>query len=578
MAPRRATAAKKEGRFLVAGSFAVTALITFAVAVYDPNDTRLRTTWRYEGPSGVRACKKKFNPVGREKCCTDETKAIAYGAVKTAIFVAFINGSYAFIKKLLFSGEKMDLGPGGGERQGGGEGRGSSKSSSKWALRLAGIDLNLPSSSFPQSTGDRTWPMAKNRIAGVSLRVPDVKTVSTFYEYLGMENLQVDGSDDANSEHAETAGRTLVGAVLRFDGINQAERTGGFSLGSSKSAPSLGGKQDHFVLSLVSSKGAKINHDKAFGHVTIATQDVQGLFSRAIAVNGSSVKRPGPVAEGGTQIGIVQDPAGYRVMLLQRNRPYMEPLCRVKLNVRNLEASIAFYRKILGMDVYRTHNSAKRREKLAWMGYGKETEGTVLELGYHYGAVTPHGDGFSHLTIVTPNLAAAVQALRKKGESVEASSSYSASILDPDGFKVTLVDADHYNAEMARAEEARTAALVEEARKTVQDANAKNKDTEGADEDDERSKAGMETNGSRDSNGNDDNQNGHGEGASNPNNNNNNKRGDRADDGKSMPVSSGDRDVLAQTDKDASESGTDRQDSSDATPSGNDGATETTSN
>ena len=57
------------------------------------------------------------------------------------------------------------------------------------------------------------------------------------------------------------------------------------------------------------------------------------------------------------------------------------------LRVGNLERSIKFYTEILGMKVLRQHDFPEGKFSLAFVGYGDESENTVLELTYNYGCL-----------------------------------------------------------------------------------------------------------------------------------------------------------------------------------------------
>ena len=55
------------------------------------------------------------------------------------------------------------------------------------------------------------------------------------------------------------------------------------------------------------------------------------------------------------------------------------------LRVGELERSLRFYTEVLGMRLLRTTDRPEQKYKLAFVGYGEESEEAVLELTYNYG-------------------------------------------------------------------------------------------------------------------------------------------------------------------------------------------------
>ena len=67
------------------------------------------------------------------------------------------------------------------------------------------------------------------------------------------------------------------------------------------------------------------------------------------------------------------------------------------LRVGELERSLAFYTTVLGMQLLRRHDYPEGRFTLAFVGYGPESEGAVLEL-------THNSVSYTHLTLPTSDL------------------------------------------------------------------------------------------------------------------------------------------------------------------------------
>ena len=68
------------------------------------------------------------------------------------------------------------------------------------------------------------------------------------------------------------------------------------------------------------------------------------------------------------------------------------------------------------MELLRTTDRPEQKYKLAFVGYGDESKGAVLELTYNYGVDKYElGAGFGHIAIAVPDAAAACAAVRQGG-------------------------------------------------------------------------------------------------------------------------------------------------------------------
>ena len=118
------------------------------------------------------------------------------------------------------------------------------------------------------------------------------------------------------------------------------------------------------------------------------------------------------------------------------------------LRVGNLQRSIDFYTKALGMHLLRTTDRPDQKYTLAFVGYGDEREHAVLELTYNYGV--DHydlGSGFGHVAIGVPDVTAACQHVRTAGGAVtrepgpvKGGTTVIAFVQDPDGYKIELIE------------------------------------------------------------------------------------------------------------------------------------------
>jgi lactoylglutathione lyase len=118
------------------------------------------------------------------------------------------------------------------------------------------------------------------------------------------------------------------------------------------------------------------------------------------------------------------------------------------LRVGDLERSVAFYRDVLGMSLLRTTDRPEQKYSLAFVGYGDESQGAVLELTYNYGVDRYDlGDAFGHVAIEVDNAKAACEAVRAKGGTVtreagpvKGGTTVIAFVQDPDGYKIELIE------------------------------------------------------------------------------------------------------------------------------------------
>lgn len=119
------------------------------------------------------------------------------------------------------------------------------------------------------------------------------------------------------------------------------------------------------------------------------------------------------------------------------------------IRVFDLEKSIDFYVRHLGMQVLRRNDYPDGRFTLAFVGYGPESENTVIELTHNWDQTEPYdlGNAFGHMALGVPNIYAACDQLRAEGVRItrepgpmKHGSTVIAFIQDPDGYKIELVE------------------------------------------------------------------------------------------------------------------------------------------
>jgi lactoylglutathione lyase len=117
------------------------------------------------------------------------------------------------------------------------------------------------------------------------------------------------------------------------------------------------------------------------------------------------------------------------------------------LRVGNLERSIDFYTRVLGMRLLRTSENPAYRYSLAFLGYGSNPEHAELELTYNWGVESYEpGTAFGHIALGVEDAYAAVATIRAAGGNVtrdagpvQGGSTVIAFVTDPDGYKIELI-------------------------------------------------------------------------------------------------------------------------------------------
>ena len=132
-------------------------------------------------------------------------------------------------------------------------------------------------------------------------------------------------------------------------------------------------------------------------------------------------------------------------------RVAMKPqLLHTMIRVLDLQRSIDFYVGLLGMKLLRRYDYDDGRFTLAFVGYEKETDGSVIELTHNWDRTEPYaiGDGFGHLAIKCDNLVEFCDFLKTKGVAIprppgpmggKPGGTMLAFIKDPDGYLIELL-------------------------------------------------------------------------------------------------------------------------------------------
>ena len=124
-------------------------------------------------------------------------------------------------------------------------------------------------------------------------------------------------------------------------------------------------------------------------------------------------------------------------------------LLHTMIRVKDMDKSIDFYTRLLGMKLMRKKDYPSGEFTLAFVGYGDEDSDAVIELTHNWGQETPYdlGTGFGHLAVGVPDIYGTCEALTKEGVKIprppgpmKHGGSVIAFIEDPDGYKIELIE------------------------------------------------------------------------------------------------------------------------------------------
>lgn len=125
-------------------------------------------------------------------------------------------------------------------------------------------------------------------------------------------------------------------------------------------------------------------------------------------------------------------------------------LLHTMLRVKDLQKSLEFYCNLLGMQVLHQNEYPEGRFTLVFLGYGSESEHSVLELTYNWDRTEPYdlGDGYGHIAIGVDDIYATCEQIRAQGGVVSREpgpmkhgTTELAFIKDPDGYAIELLNA-----------------------------------------------------------------------------------------------------------------------------------------
>jgi len=124
-------------------------------------------------------------------------------------------------------------------------------------------------------------------------------------------------------------------------------------------------------------------------------------------------------------------------------------LLHTMLRVGDLDRSIDFYTRILGMNLLRTTERPEQKYSLAFVGFGKgNADGQAeIELTYNHGVHQYElGTAYGHIALGLPDAYATCAAIKAAGGQVTREAgpvlggdTIIAFVTDPDGYKIELI-------------------------------------------------------------------------------------------------------------------------------------------
>ncbi|PCJ39731.1 MAG: lactoylglutathione lyase [Alphaproteobacteria bacterium] len=121
----------------------------------------------------------------------------------------------------------------------------------------------------------------------------------------------------------------------------------------------------------------------------------------------------------------------------------------VMIRVLDLNKSIEFYCQHLGLDLLRKKDFSEGRFTLAFLGYGDESDHTVIELTHNWDRTEPYpmGEAFGHLAIGVKDIYTICAELEAKGIEVprkpgpmKGGTTVIAFVRDPDGYMIEFIE------------------------------------------------------------------------------------------------------------------------------------------
>ena len=132
-------------------------------------------------------------------------------------------------------------------------------------------------------------------------------------------------------------------------------------------------------------------------------------------------------------------------------------LLHTMLRVGNLDASLKFYCELLGMKLLRRKDYPGGEFTLAFVGYGDESDHSVIELTHNWGEDKYElGNAYGHIALGVDDIHSTCEQIKSQGGKVvreagpmKHGSTVIAFVEDPDGYKIELIQLGTSNTKQA---------------------------------------------------------------------------------------------------------------------------------
>lgn len=117
------------------------------------------------------------------------------------------------------------------------------------------------------------------------------------------------------------------------------------------------------------------------------------------------------------------------------------------LRVGDMQRSVNFYTRVMGMRVLRTFEQLDDKYSLIFLGFGEESDTCVLELTYNYGVSQYDlGTAYGHIAIGVNDCHQACADIKARGGTITleprpltGANEVIAFVVDPDGYPIELI-------------------------------------------------------------------------------------------------------------------------------------------
>lgn len=117
------------------------------------------------------------------------------------------------------------------------------------------------------------------------------------------------------------------------------------------------------------------------------------------------------------------------------------------LRTGDLDRSVGFYTEVLGMRLLRQKDYPDGKFTLAFLGYGDESDNTVIELTYNWGVDSyDMGSAYGHIAIEVEDVYKAAEDIKARNGKIlreagpmNAGTTIIAFVADPDGYPIELI-------------------------------------------------------------------------------------------------------------------------------------------